>query len=241
MANIVEIFSSIQGEGLYVGTRQIFVRFSGCNLSCAYCDTPDSRNLCKIALVERTPGKRDFEEIPNPLSLDHLAQLINSLLTVKHHSISLTGGEPLGQADVIIKLAPKLHAPVYLETNGTMFDKLSQVLPYIHIISMDIKLPSTAGKAYWQEHAMFLRTASTKAVFVKLVITHQTTYNEFNQAVDLISSVNTAIPLILQPVTPCNGCETVTPAAMLTYQERALEVLENVRVIPQTHKFMGQL
>ncbi|SMC55698.1 7-carboxy-7-deazaguanine synthase QueE [Sporomusa malonica] len=241
MSNIVEIFSSIQGEGLYVGTRQIFVRFAGCNLSCAYCDTPDSRNLCKFALVERTPGKQDFEKIPNPLPIDHLAQMINSLLTVKHHSISLTGGEPLGQADSIVKLAPKLHAPIYLETNGTMFDKLAQVLPHIHIISMDIKLPSAAGKAYWQEHDKFLRLASTKELFVKLVITKQTNSDEFKQAVDLIASANTSIPLILQPVTPCNGCETVTPATMLAYQEQALEILENVRVIPQTHKFMGQL
>ena len=38
-----EVFSSIQGEGLYVGDRHLFVRFAGCNLNCQYCDTPDSR------------------------------------------------------------------------------------------------------------------------------------------------------------------------------------------------------
>ena len=38
-SNIKEIFTSIQGEGLYIGQKQIFVRFSRCNLSCAYCDT----------------------------------------------------------------------------------------------------------------------------------------------------------------------------------------------------------
>ena len=37
--NIIEIFSSIQGEGKYVGYRQVFIRFSGCNLHCTYCDT----------------------------------------------------------------------------------------------------------------------------------------------------------------------------------------------------------
>ncbi|MBI2447469.1 MAG: 7-carboxy-7-deazaguanine synthase QueE, partial [Candidatus Omnitrophica bacterium] len=40
---ISEIFSSIQGEGLYLGKRQIFVRFYGCNMRCAYCDTMPSR------------------------------------------------------------------------------------------------------------------------------------------------------------------------------------------------------
>ena len=44
-APIVEIFSSIQGEGLLVGRRQIFVRFAGCNLDCNYCDTEDSKSV----------------------------------------------------------------------------------------------------------------------------------------------------------------------------------------------------
>ncbi|MCL5059022.1 MAG: 7-carboxy-7-deazaguanine synthase QueE, partial [Actinobacteria bacterium] len=41
-AAVREIFSSVQGEGPYVGTRQIFIRFDGCNLSCRYCDTARS-------------------------------------------------------------------------------------------------------------------------------------------------------------------------------------------------------
>ena len=42
-ASIKEIFTSIQGEGLYVGYKQLFVRFCGCNLSCDYCDTDYSK------------------------------------------------------------------------------------------------------------------------------------------------------------------------------------------------------
>ncbi|MEM4195978.1 MAG: 7-carboxy-7-deazaguanine synthase QueE, partial [Methanothermobacter sp.] len=43
-APIMEVFSSIQGEGLLLGKRQIFIRFAGCNLNCSYCDTPESRD-----------------------------------------------------------------------------------------------------------------------------------------------------------------------------------------------------
>ncbi|MBN1405468.1 MAG: 7-carboxy-7-deazaguanine synthase QueE, partial [Candidatus Omnitrophica bacterium] len=42
-ANVLEIFSSIQGEGIYVGERQIFIRFAGCNLNCVYCDTKNNK------------------------------------------------------------------------------------------------------------------------------------------------------------------------------------------------------
>lgn len=241
MLNLVEIFSSIQGEGLYVGTRQVFVRFAGCNLTCTYCDTPASRQLSTHALVERTPGERDFIQIVNPVSIDYLAQMINSLLTIRHHSISLTGGEPLCQAKLIAELAPKLKAPIYLETNGTMFEHLATVLPYIDIISMDIKLPGTSGKHYWQEHHEFLRLATAKDVFVKIVIAAQNTKEELCQAFALVAGIDDTIPVILQPVTPVNGCEAISPDNMLAHQAQALTLLKNVRVIPQTHKLMGQL
>lgn len=241
MLNLVEIFSSIQGEGLYVGARQVFVRFAGCNLTCTYCDTPDSRQFSTHARVERTPGERDFIEIVNPVAIDDLAHRINSLLTIRHHSISLTGGEPLCQAKLIAELAPKLKAPIYLETNGTMVEQLATVLPYIDIVSMDIKLPSTSGKHYWQEHHEFLRLAAAKDIFVKIVISGQSSKEELRQAFELVAAINDTIPVILQPVTPVNGCEAVSPEAMLAYQAQALALLKHVRVIPQTHKLMGQL
>lgn len=241
MVNIVEIFSSIQGEGLYVGTRQIFVRLSGCNLTCAYCDTPDSRHVSKNALVEQTPGKRDFLQVANPLSPAQLAQHIHSLLSVQHHSISLTGGEPLCQAQSIVELAGRLNAPVYLETNGTLANELALVLPYIDIISMDIKLPSILGRSYWREHHEFLRIAASKQVFVKIVVSGQSTLEELQQSFELVAGIDAGIPVILQPVTPVNGCTAIGPDAMLSYQEQALRLLKDVRVIPQTHKYMGQL
>lgn len=241
MADIVEIFSSIQGEGLYVGTRQVFVRLAGCNLTCAYCDTPDSRRLPRQARVETTAGKRDFVRIPNPLPPDKLIQHINGLLTVRHHSISFTGGEPLCQAQAIAQLAPKLLAPVYLETNGVLYEQLAGVLPYIDIISMDIKLPEITGQEYWREHDEFLRLAVNKKTFVKIVVTGQSKAAELHKAFALVAAVDANIPVILQPVTPVNNCKPVSPEVMLACQEQALGLLADVRVIPQTHKFMGQL
>lgn len=239
--NLVEIFSSIQGEGQFVGYRQVFVRLAGCNLKCAFCDTSSSRKMVSIGQVEKSAGKRDFQVISNPISITDVSTYINNLLSVPHHSISFTGGEPLCQAKAMREIIPEIKGRIYLETNGTLPDELELVLPYIDIISMDIKLPSIIEREMWQQHRKFLRLATACNVFVKVVITNRTNEKEFNQAVELIAEVDKNIPLIIQPVTPIHDCEGVAPDLVLLWQEQALTVLNDVRVIPQTHKFIGQL
>lgn len=239
--NIVEVFSSIQGEGQCVGYRQVFVRLSGCNLACDFCDTPESRMNNEAGQVEITPGKRDFKTINNPISASELATYINNLLVLPHHSVSFTGGEPLCQIEAIKALVPLIEGQIFLETNGTLVAELAEVLPYIDIISMDIKLPSACGQELWKKHEAFLRLANMGTVFVKLVVTDKTNDEEFQQAIQLIARVDEKIPLIIQPVTPINNCKGVTPEKVLAWQEKAFTLLTDVRVIPQTHKFMGQL
>lgn len=81
---ITEIFSSIQGEGIFVGAKQIFVRFDKCNLSCAFCDERDRPD-------------------PEEYGPDKLMQEIKALEESKgpHHSVSFTGGEPLLYCDFL--------------------------------------------------------------------------------------------------------------------------------------------
>ena len=239
--NVIEVFSSIQGEGQCVGYRQVFLRLAGCNLECDFCDTSDSRNVVAQAHIEMIAGKRDFQKISNPISIVQLAEYVNNLLILPHHSVSVTGGEPLCQAEAIAQLAPLINGRIFLETNGTLPSELSLILPHIDIISMDIKLPSSTGQDMWRQHREFLHLANNHAVFVKIVVTKKTNTEEFQQAIDLIANVNPNIPLIIQPVTPIHDCEGVTPDRVLTWQEQALTKLRDVRVIPQTHKLMGQL
>jgi organic radical activating enzyme len=95
-AQLIEVFSSIQGEGLLVGCRQIFVRMALCNLACGYCDTPYAPQPdCRI---EDAPASGIFRNVHNPVALETLYNILhtwNHLLPGLHHSISLTGGEPL--------------------------------------------------------------------------------------------------------------------------------------------------
>ena len=55
-AHLVEIFASVQGEGPWVGERQLFVRFLGCNLDCVYCDAPETKTKQSHCRVEIEPG-----------------------------------------------------------------------------------------------------------------------------------------------------------------------------------------
>lgn len=244
MIDVVEVFSSLQGEGPLVGCRQIFVRLAGCNLKCSYCDTAYSQAAAiGSARLERTPGRQDFITRQNALPVDYLAGYINQLLVWPHHSVSLTGGEPLCQAETAAKLARQINAPVYLETNGTLPEKLNIILECVQYVSMDIKLPSACGASqnYWQEHAAFLQKAvqGKKNIFVKIVITPETSLEEIKTATDLIAGINVNIPLIIQPVTLPGSLKPIEFATVMPFWELALKKLADVRVIPQMHKFLG--
>lgn len=239
---ISEIFSSLQGEGPYVGSRQIFVRFAGCNLCCPYCDTPAAQvSRPPHAAIECSPGKGEFFHVANPLTSDQVLAYIEHLLRLPHQAISFTGGEPLCQVEALAELASRLAVPRYLETNGVLTTPLLQILPYVDIISMDMKLPSSLGHAYWQEHEEFLRIAAAKEVFVKIVVTPAVTDQELFQAVNIITRVDPQIPLILQPVSLPKSQPGVAPDQLLVWQEKCLRKLTQVRVIPQVHKILHVL
>jgi 7-carboxy-7-deazaguanine synthase len=120
---ISEIFRSLQGEGVLIGTPTVFIRTVGCNLDCSWCDTEYARE-----------GGEEFS----------IEQIMAELDKHKTQFICLTGGEPLMQKDVI-KLLDMLVDKCYhvtLETNGSL--PLEDVpCSENMLISMDIKCPSS--------------------------------------------------------------------------------------------------
>lgn len=245
-AQLVEIFTSIQGEGLYVGERQIFLRFAGCNLSCQYCDTPQALVTQKQFRIESTPGKKDFKNFDNPATLKQLLDIIDQMAKQKEliHSVSLTGGEPLLQVDFLKNFIPevkKKKLQIYLETNGVLPKHLEEVIEYVDIICMDIKLPSATGlSSYMDEHEKALKTAYLKEVFIKIVFTRDSKAKEIDEAAGLIASIDDKIPLILQPVTPFGPIKHRPKGdQILAFHAVAKRRLKNVKVIPQMHRIMG--
>lgn len=217
---ISEIFTSIQGEGLYFGTKQLFVRFYGCNINCEFCDTVGG------SFVEYELGE--------------LLKKIDSYRG-QCDSISFTGGEPLLQKDFlasILKLTQADGFKNYLETNGTLPEALSEVVEYVDIISMDFKLPSSAGTPdLWEQHRKFLKIASKKEVFIKAVICEGTTEQDLIQVVNIIKDTAENTVLVLQP----DSFQDYTKLEPKIEKFKAYCLENNVVtcVIPQLHKLMG--
>ncbi len=120
---VSEIFRSLQGEGVLIGTPTVFIRTVGCNLECSWCDTKYAREGGEELSVE---------------------QIMAEVEAQKTQFVCLTGGEPLLQKDAI-KLMDKLVDKCYqvtLETNGSL--PLEDVpCSENMLISMDIKCPSS--------------------------------------------------------------------------------------------------
>jgi len=226
-AEVTQIFSSIQGEGIFVGARQIFIRFKKCNMDCVYCDESrdlDPKEYSALELLKETKRLESDKGV--------------------HHSVSLTGGEPLLYWEFLkdfLRLLKKEGMKSYLETNGTLPTELSNIIDFIDIIAMDFKLPSsTGGRSYWDEHMKFLRIASQKKVFVKAVVTPATTNEDIVKSSELIRQIDPNLPFILQPATPVRDVGRIGNNRLFEFIEAAAKSnLTSVRVIPQVHKSLG--
>lgn len=244
-AMIDEIFVSVQGEGPWIGQRHLFVRFIGCDLRCVYCDTPEAvksapgRELgnCRAQV---SPGSFDRETLPNPLTAARLSGLCARLRIpgLSRPVMSLTGGEPLLRLPFLQEWLPSERKTyrIYLETSGVHYAEMRALAGLIDVVSMDIKLPSATGQtALWDEHRKFLSATEGTERFVKTVVTNRTPPEEVLVAARLVAEQDRTVPFIIQPA---SGPLSPRVEALILFQDIALEILEDVRVIPQVHKML---
>jgi organic radical activating enzyme len=238
IAFVDEVFSSVQGEGPRLGERHIFVRFQGCHIRCRFCDTPAAlQPKGAVCRPQRSLVSFEREAVNNPMTAQQLSELCARLVVPGRSRpvLSLTGGEPLLQRDFLSAWLPRMRPlfRTYLETNGILFEALRQLADLIDVVSMDIKLPSATGlRPFWEEHRKFLAACCGKECFVKAVVTGDTSEADIITAAGIIAGAGPSIPLILQPAT---GNAAPEPALLLAFQETAMEILNDVRVIPQVH------
>jgi 7-carboxy-7-deazaguanine synthase len=145
---IAEIFKSLQGEGRNQGKVCLFIRLSGCNLHCRWCDTE----------YARTAGTE--------MSLD---AVLEQVLRVNPPYVCITGGEPLLQTQELEPLLISLQkrgTAIDIETNGTI--DFTRLQPYA-AICMDVKCPSSG-----EESDLALLDSIRKEDSVKFVVSDDT-------------------------------------------------------------------
>lgn len=125
------IYMATEGEGIHVGSPQVFVRFQGCNIGCLNCDSKDTWK---------------FEDQMG-LSFDEaLLQIHEQSHKGKIRRVSITGGDPLHPKHVpsVCKLVKELKARRYyvnLEASGSRL--VHEIFDVIDFVSFDFKTPST--------------------------------------------------------------------------------------------------
>lgn len=203
-----------------MGVEQLFIRFFGCNTRCGFCDTPleDFREYTAPSLAHEVSRHRDF------------------------HSLCLTGGEPLCQADFLRDFLigiKDFELKVYLETNGTLPEELLKVVDLVDIIAMDFKLPSATGReAFWRQHEEFLKIAHNKDIFVKMVIAQATADDDIFTASAIIKKINPRIPCVLQPNWFDVNADLLS--RMVSFKKHFLEAgIRDCKILPQAHKYAG--
>ncbi len=124
---IAEIYPSLQGEGLLAGTPSVFVRTSGCNLRCRWCDTPF------------TSWEPQGEEMT-------VAEILAAVHSHGHRHAVLTGGEPLLFDDTLAVAAELRQEGIHVtvETAGTALPVAAGEDPIADLVSISPKLASSA-------------------------------------------------------------------------------------------------
>ncbi len=208
---VVELFTSINGEGVLAGQLTVFVRFRGCNLNCSYCDTqwanqPDA-----------------------PITPMTAEQIRDAILATGVSLVTLTGGEPLCQPQLrglltLLAQEPTLHMEI--ETNGSR--DLTPLLDIPNVtFTMDYKLAGSDMEKHMRlANFPLLRPQDT----VKFVVS---SIADLDRAWEVISQYQLTDRCYVY-LSPVFG--KIDPADIVTYMTD--HTMNRVRLQLQMHKFI---
>ncbi len=242
-APLVEVFTSVQGEGSFVGELQTFLRLAVCPLRCLYCDSERTWRAgptYRVYVNGRSSVRR------NPVAPDLALEAIRAAGEgfPAPLPVSITGGEPLVHADFLAALAPILRAEgraIRLETAGVHPDGMRKLRGLVDHVSADWKAPSTMERGDFRElHRRFLAEAADHDLAVKFVVTQAMKEKEFLEGVEAVASLAPRASIVVQPATPFRKIRRApSMKQVLRLASLALERHPRVRVLPQVHRRLG--
>ena len=208
--NIVEIFDSIDGEGIRTGRPVTFIRLANCNLRCSYCDTCYAQTKESGVLME----------------IDDVVKQVN------FNKVTITGGEPLLQQIAVIELIKKLKGrEVNIETNGSV--NLTPFLPLRYetgcFFTMDYKLGGSGMEASMNLDNLF---HLNERDVLKFVVSDT---KEFKRIAEILMNYNVPCPVF---ISPC--FERIYPSALVEQVKKLQQLMPNkdIRVQVQLHKII---
>lgn len=209
---VVEIFTSINGEGRKAGQLAVFVRFQGCNLCCSYCDTKWANTadaVCEIMNEE---------------------EIVQAIVKTGVCNVTLTGGEPLLQKDIELllrRLGEETGLYVEVETNGSMPLKTYAGQNWRPAMTMDYKLPgSNMEENMCSDNFSYLQAEDT----VKFVCGSE---EDLQRTCEIIRQycLTDKCHVYLSPV-----FDRIQPAKMVEFMKE--KTLNGVNLQLQLHKFI---
>ncbi len=208
---VAERFVSINGEGPRAGELAVFLRFTGCNLACSYCDT----------------AWANAQDAPHTLETEETLCAYVASTGVKN--VTLTGGEPLLQPElsVLIRALHGIGARVEIETNGSQPVAALAAMPERPAFTLDYKLPTSGMEhAMLTENYAFLETQDT----VKFVAGSR---GDLERAAQIIREYGLLDKCHVY-FSPVFG--SIDPKEIVSFMQE--ECLNGVRLQLQLHKFI---
>ena len=184
---INSIYRATEGEGIHIGTPQIFVRFQGCHVGCINCDTKETW---------------DFDPSYTK-SIDEVMEIVETLSQNIIKRVSITGGDPLHPSHIpsLMELIFQLQKRNYfinIEAAGTRI--VEDVFDRVDFISYDFKTPSTTVKTSRDLLLKFIQDYGHKAQ-IKAVISDKKDFEATYDALHFIKASGTKLPPWC--LTPC--------------------------------------
>ena len=231
---LFEIFTSIEGEGILYGTKTMFVRLAGCPFTCFYCDTLDALPM----------------DSGNEYAIEEACNLIEKNLEENTYKVNFTGGEPLVQSDGVLEMAKYVKSkniPTYLESSCYDSKKFSQVLPFIDFIKIEFKTPE-AKFVDANHYSKLIQNAleclkisvdSKKITYIKIVVSAKTELRDFKELLDKIFNIVSKKDLTGFIIQPTYGIAEPSLEKLLKFYDLVFPFYNEIRIVPQLHKFIG--
>ena len=231
---LFEIFTSVEGEGILYGTKTMFVRLAGCPFTCFYCDTLDALPM----------------DSGNEYAIEEVCNLIDKNLEKNTYKVNFTGGEPLVQTEGVLEMAKYVQSrniPTYLESSCYDSEKFSRVLPFIDFIKIEFKTPE-AKFVDANHYSKLIENAleclkisvdSKKITYIKIVVSEKTELGDFKELLEKIFNIVSKKDLTGFIIQPTYGIAEPSLEKLLKFYDLVFPFYNEVRVVPQLHKFIG--